>query len=138
MSKSAVAYICNNLDFQDNFTQRKLITKYAKTRDYFIEEWFEDEVSEEMKMSPSRPAYLKLLNWIKNNGGKTIITVGIGRFTLDLDKFIELQKIFKNYNIKTDHIYCELSLNETEIHLLSSVEKTISVGNIIDSESKKI
>lgn len=128
MTKIAVAYICNNLDYQDNYIQCKLITKFAKEREYQIEQWFEDNVEWENRMSPDRKALGELMAWIKNNKDKTIIMVGVGRMTLDFDKFIEINKILNENNILPAFIECELTLNEKERELMETIEKVMAIG----------
>lgn len=138
MLKPAIAYICNNLDFQDNYAQRKLISEYANNRKYQIEQWFEDTVEWENRFTPDKQALKKLKKWIKDNKEKTIIMVGVGRITLDFDEFVRLEEEFNNNNIVTIYLGCDLSLNEEENILLEKIEMALSTGGKFNCELTNI
>lgn len=138
MSKPAVAYICNNLDFQDNFIQKNLINKFSKKRDFEIKKWFIDDLEFENRFCENRLGLTSLMNWIEKHENLTIITVGVGRFTLDFNRFIEIQKKFQEKNIIMVAIDCELSLNEKEQDLLEKIEETLSnkKGYILENSNE--
>jgi len=126
MLKPAIVYICNNLDFQDNFTQKQLIKKFSKKRDFEIKKWFIDNLEFKDRFSETRSGLESLMSWIEDHENLTIITVGVGRFTLDFDHFIRIQNKFQSRNITMIAIDCELSLNEEEQRLLEKIETALS------------
>lgn len=128
MLKPAIAYVSNNLDFQDIFTQKNLIKKFSKKRDFEIKKWFIDNLEFENRFCKNRPGLTSLINWIEshNQENLTLITVGVGRLTLDFDNFIEIQKKLQDKNITMVAIDCELSLNEEEQKLLTRIETVLS------------